>query len=58
MKTKECLKKSMRLVAISLRKATSYKVVKGRLGNRFYSDEFLQARLSESKHKEELADVG
>jgi len=48
----------MRLVAIGVRKATSYKMVKGRLGNRFYNDEFLQARLSESKHKGELADVG
>ena len=45
MKTKECLKRAGRLLAISVKKATSYKVVKSRLGNRMYSDEFLQARL-------------
>ena len=37
---------------IGIRKATSYKVVKGRLGNRFYNDEFLQAKLSAQKHEE------
>lgn len=37
------------MVEIYAKKATSYKVVKGRLGNRFYSDEFLQARILENK---------
>lgn len=45
MKTKECLKKTARLVEIGIKKATSYKMVKGKLGNRLYSDEFLQDRL-------------
>lgn len=45
MKTKECLKRTARLLEIGVRKATSYKVVKSRLGNRLYSDEFLQDRI-------------
>lgn len=45
MKTRECLRKSMRLLELSVKKATSYKVVKGRLSRGLYSDEFLQARL-------------
>ena len=51
MKTKECLKKSLRLVGIGIRKATSYKVVKSRLGNRWYNDEFLQARLNQEPER-------
>lgn len=51
MKTKQCLKKTARLVAIGIKKATSYKAVKGRLGNRLYSDEFLQNRLQYEKEK-------
>jgi hypothetical protein len=49
MKAKECLKKSMRLVGIGIRKATSYKVVKSRLNYRWYNDEYLQARLNEDR---------
>lgn len=45
MKTRECLRKSMRLLELGVKKATSYKVVKGRLSRGLYSDEFLQARL-------------
>jgi len=52
MKTKECLKRTLRLVEIGIKKATSYNAVKGRLGNRLYSDEFLQARISEEKKQE------
>lgn len=52
MKTKECIKRTLRLVEIGVRRATSYNVVKGRLGNRLYSDEFLQARISEEKKQE------
>ena len=39
------------MVEIGIKKATSYKVVKGRLGNRLYSDEFLQDRLHYEKEK-------
>ena len=35
----------MRLMEIGLRKATSYKMVKGRLNYRWYNDDFLQARI-------------
>lgn len=52
MKTRECLKKTARLVEIGIKKATSYKVVKSRLANRFYNDEFLQARLANENQKE------
>jgi hypothetical protein len=45
MKTKECLRKSMRLVELGIKKATSYNMVKGRLSRGLYSDEYLQARL-------------
>lgn len=49
MKTKECLKKSLRLIGLGIRKATSYKVVKHRLNYRWYNDEFLQAKLDTKK---------
>ena len=39
------------MVEIYAKKATSYKVVKGRLGNRFYSDEFLQAKILQNKRE-------
>jgi hypothetical protein len=45
MKNIKCLRKSMRLMEIGLRKATSYKMVKGRLNYRWYNDDFLQARI-------------
>ena len=51
MKTKECLKKTIRIMGIGIKKATSYKMVKGRLGNRMYSDEFLQDRLQYEREK-------
>jgi hypothetical protein len=47
MKIKPCIKRSLRLIEIGIKKATSYKVVKHRLGTRFYNDEFLQARLKD-----------
>lgn len=43
-KTKECLNRMCRIFGISIRKATSYNVVKGRLNYRWYSDEQLRAR--------------
>lgn len=43
-KTKECLNRMCRIFGITIRKATSYKVVKGRLGYRWYNDEMLQDR--------------
>lgn len=49
MKTKECLRKSMRLVELGIKKATSYKMVKGRLSRGLYSDDYLQARLDWEK---------
>jgi len=49
MKTKECIKQTLRLVEIGIKKATSYNAVKGKLGNRLYNDEFLQARIAEEK---------
>jgi hypothetical protein len=52
MKTKECLKRSMRLVELGIKKATSYKVVKGRLSRGLYSDDFLQARLENEKESQ------
>jgi len=52
MKTKECLRRSMRLVELGIKKATSYKVVKGRLGRNLYNDEFLQARLDLEKESQ------
>jgi len=39
-------------VEIGIKKATSYNAVKGRLGNRLYNDEFLQARIAEEKKEE------
>lgn len=39
------------MVELGLKKATSYKVVKGRLGNRMYSDEFLQDRIQYEAEK-------
>lgn len=39
----------MRLVELGIKKATSYKVVKGRLSRGLYSDDFLQARLDWEK---------
>lgn len=49
MKTKECLKRGLRLAEIGIKKATSYKVVKSRLGNRLYNDEFLQAKIKQGE---------
>jgi hypothetical protein len=49
MKTKECLRRSMRLLELGIKKATSYKVVKGRLSRNLYNDEYLQARLDWEK---------
>ena len=43
------------MVEIGIKKATSYKVVKGRLGNRLYSDEFLQDRLEYETDKKKEA---
>lgn len=57
MKTRECLKRSMRLIELGIKKATSYKMVKGRLSRGLYSDEYLQARLeyeNEYKHRQEV----
>lgn len=45
MKTRKCLQKGLRLASIAVKKATSYKVVKGRLNYRWCSDEFLQAKV-------------
>lgn len=43
------------MVEVGIKKATSYNMVKGRLGNRLYSDEFLQDRLEyESDKKKEI----
>lgn len=36
------IKKVIRICNLGLKKATSYKVVKGRLNYRFYSDELLR----------------
>lgn len=44
MKTKKCIKKGLRLIKIGLKKATSYKIVKSRLGYRWYSDDLLKQR--------------
>ena len=49
MKTKECLRRSMRLVELGIKKATSYKMVKGRLSRGLYSDDYLQARIDWEK---------
>lgn len=49
MKTKECLRRSVRLLELGIKKATSYNMVKGRLTRGLYSDEFLQARLDWEK---------
>lgn len=51
MKTKECLKKTAKMVGIGIKKATSYKVVKSRLSYRWYNDEFLQARLNQEPER-------
>jgi hypothetical protein len=45
MKNRVCFKKSMKILEIGIKRATSYKVVKGRLSRGFYSDELLQIRL-------------
>lgn len=45
MKAKECLRQSARLLELYVKKATSYKVVKGKLNYRWYNDEFLQDRI-------------
>ncbi len=52
MKTKECIKRTLQLLEIGIRRVTSYNAVKGRLGNRLYNDEFLQARIAEEKKQE------
>lgn len=52
MKTKQCLKKGLRLAGIAVKKATSYNAVKGRLSYRWYNDEFLQEKIKE--HREEV----
>lgn len=49
MKTKECLRRSVRLLELGIKKATSYNMVKGRLSRGLYSDDFLQARLDWDK---------
>ena len=55
MKTKECLKRGVRLMEIGIRKATSYKVVKSRLNNRLYDDTLLQDKLrAENKSHDEI----
>lgn len=38
---------------LGIKKATSYKVVKGRLSRNLYSDEFLQARIEWEKQSAE-----
>lgn len=50
MKTKECLKRGLRLAEIGIKKATSYKMVKGRLSRGLYNDEYLQARIDWEKN--------
>ena len=55
MKAKECLKRGLKLAEIGIKKATSYKMVKGKLGNRFYSDEFLQDRIQFNRRSKEAA---
>jgi hypothetical protein len=43
-KTIECLNRMCRVFGISIRKATSYNAVKGRLNYRLYSDDLLNNR--------------
>ena len=50
--TKECINKSVRILGIGLKKATSYKMVKGRLSRGMYSDHHLQERLKYESIKE------
>lgn len=52
MKTRECLRRGMRLLELGIKKVTAYKVVKGRLSRNLYNDEFLQARLDWEKEAE------
>lgn len=51
--TKECINKSVRILGIGIKKATSYKMVKGRLSRGMYSDDHLQARLEYERSKEQ-----
>lgn len=47
MKIKDCIKITAKMAKIRVKKMTSYNVVKHRLSNRFYNDDFLQTRLKE-----------
>ena len=54
-KVQKCMRRGWTRVIFGLKKATSYEMAKGRLGYRFYSDEFLQARLNTKRQEiEEL----
>lgn len=53
MKTKECLKRGLRLVEIGIKKATSYNMVKGRLSRGLYCDDYLQDRMKAELNHEE-----
>lgn len=52
MKTKDCIKKSVRILEIGIKRATSYEMVKGRLYRGMYSDHNLQERLKYESIKE------
>ena len=54
--TKECINKSVRILGIGIKKATSYKMVKGRLSRGMYSDHHLQERLKYESSKREKVD--
>jgi hypothetical protein len=54
--TKECINKSVRILAIGIKKATSYNMVKGRLSRGMYSDDHLQARLKYEREQKEKVD--
>jgi hypothetical protein len=50
-KIKRCMERSWTRVLVGIKKATSYERVKGRLGYRFYNDEFLQAHLNTKREE-------
>ena len=49
MKTRECLRRGMRLLELGIKKATSYNMVKGRLNYRWSNDEYIQSKLKEEE---------
>lgn len=44
MKTKKCIRRSIRLIELGIKRATSYEVVKNRLNYRLYSPDLLKER--------------